>query len=56
MRSGMPATEPKIAFQVDVEVRSITLEATTELSRSIGRLNEAIESWAASVRTTGDAQ
>ncbi len=57
MHSGMPAAEPKIAFQVDEEVRSITLEATTELSRSIDRLNEAIESWAASVRTTtGDMQ
>jgi hypothetical protein len=57
MSSERPEAEPKIAFQVDDEIRFITSEATAELSEDINRLNENISAWAASVRaTTGDSQ
>jgi hypothetical protein len=55
--SGSSMDEPEIAFQVDDEIRPITSETTAELSEHIGRLNDSILVWAASVRsTTGDAQ
>jgi hypothetical protein len=54
--SESPAAEPKIAFQVDDEIRFITSKDTADLSEHINRLNANISAWAESVRTTGDPQ
>jgi hypothetical protein len=55
--SDSPAPEPRIAFQVEGEIRYIDSPAITELSDHIDRLSGSISAWAASVRTTtGDAQ
>jgi hypothetical protein len=57
MRSKLSAAEPKIAFQVDDEIRLIDPGTTAELLNNLNRLNESMDAWAASVRgTDGDAR